>query len=138
VSRVGRLAGALLAETEGQHFLVGNLKRPCDFPAAGFEPPAVPVDALARPYVALHRSGPLQAPGTWLTLALEGEALPRLLAERLLIARTGSVSDRLWRLIIGQDPDDDGEPPAVVDASWLATVPAPIWAIVRDTVLRCT
>jgi hypothetical protein len=138
MSRVGRLAGALLAETEGAYFLVGNLKRPCDFPAAGFEPPAVPVDALVRPYVSLQRSGPMQAPGTWLTLALEGEALPRLLAERLLIERTGSVSDRLWRLIIGHGPDDDGEPPASVDAGWLATVPTPIWSIVRDTVLRCT
>lgn len=38
---VGRLAGAILAETEGQFFLVGNPKVPCDFTAVGFDPPGV-------------------------------------------------------------------------------------------------
>jgi hypothetical protein len=138
MSRVGRLAGALLAETEGQCFLVGNLKRPCDFAAAGFEPPAVAIDALARPHVPLRRSGPLAVPGPWLTLPLEGEALAQLLAERLLIARTGSVSDRLWRLIVDPEGEDVVPADALIDAGWLATVPAHVWAIVRDSVLRCS
>jgi hypothetical protein len=141
VSRVGRLAGALLAETGGAFYLVGNLKRPCDFAAAGFETPAVPVDALARPFVPLRRSGPLAVAGPWIGLRLEGEALPRLLAERLLIARNGSVSDRLWRLILGLDEEDGGEAPdgaAAIDAAWLGEVPGRVWGIVRDAVLRCT
>jgi hypothetical protein len=138
VSRVGRLAGALLAETDARYYLIGNLKRPCDFPAAGFERPAEPPDALVRPYLPLSRSGPLVVPGPWLTLPLEGEALPRLLAERLLIARTGAVSDRLWRLILSDDPDQDPDPAATLDARWLAELPAHLWQIVRDAVLRCT
>jgi hypothetical protein len=150
MSRVARLAGALLAETEGEYFLVGNLKRPCDFASAGFEPPpreiAQPGDggapASGERYLRLRRSGPLAVPGPWLVLQLEGEALARLLGERLIIARTGSVSDRLWRLILGGDPEGDpgGATAAdlVVDSAWLASVPGPIWQIVRDTVLRCT
>ena len=138
MSRVGRLAGAILAETGSRYFLVGNLKRPCDFPAAGFEPPAEPPDALVRPYLLLARSGPLAVPGPWLTLPLEGEALPHLLAERLLIARTGAVSDRLWRLILSEDPDHEPDPAATFEVGWLATLPAHLWQIVRDTVLRCT
>jgi hypothetical protein len=135
VSRVGRLGGALLAETEGTCYLVGNLKRPCDFPAAGFETPAGEIDALATPYLRLARSGPLAVPGPWLMMALEGEELPRLLAARLLVERNGSVSDRLWRLVLSADPDDDVT--AEVDARWLGAVPAHVWQVVRDSVLRC-
>ena len=73
VSRVGRLAGALLAETGGAYFLVGNLKRPCDFAAAGFEPPAAPIDALARPFVPLRRvAAPLAVAGAWLDAGAGG------------------------------------------------------------------
>jgi hypothetical protein len=135
VSRVGRLAGALLAETEGTTYLVGNLKRPCDFPAAGFEKPPGELDALATPYRRLARSGPLAVPGPWLTMAVEGEELPRLLAARLLVERNGSVSDRLWRLVLSADPDQlvTGE----VDGRWLGAVPAHVWQVVRDSVLRC-
>ena len=139
MSRAGRLAGAMLAETEGRYFLVGNTKEPCDYVRAGFEPP-VEVDALARPFVKLAVAGaPVMKP-PWLVLPVEGEALPRLLAERFLIERNGSVSDRLWRLVT--TPDGDGAPvlsPAQsIDARWLAELPAPVWQIVRETVLRCT
>jgi hypothetical protein len=139
MSRVGRLAGAILAETGGEFFLVGNLKRPCDFAVAGFEPPAVEIDALARPYVRLGRAGALAVTGPWLTLSLEGEPLLRVLAERLLIERNGSVSDRLWRLILSADPDADPPPPdAVIDARWLGEMPVHLWRLVRETVLKCT
>ena len=139
MSRVGRLAGALLAETEGAYFLVGNLKRPCDFAAAGFVRPAEEVDALARPWIRLQRSGPLAVAGPWLALSLEGEALARALAERLLVERNGSVSDRLWRLILSDDPDAEPPPPdTVADARWLGELPRHLWDIVRGAVLRCS
>jgi hypothetical protein len=137
VSRVGRLAGAILVETGGDHYLVGNLKRPCDFAAAGFEKPAAEIDALARPFVRLARSGPLAVPGPWLELALEGEPLLQALSARLLIERNGSVSDRLWRLILSPDPDATVDPDAVIQARWLGEVPAHLWQLVRDTILKC-
>ena len=136
MARVGRLAGALLAETGGEFFLVGNTKEPCDFEAAGFESPGE-IDALERRYIRLAPRRAVELAAPYLRLDLEGEALAVLLAERLLIERNASVSDRLWRLLMdpsGQEelPEDDG-----VDVQWLAEIPAPIWGIVRDTVLRC-
>ena len=138
MSRVGRLSGALLAETEGQYFLVGNLKRPCDFLAAGFQAPPAPIDALARPWVRLQPAGAVAVSGPWLRLDLEGEALPRALAERLLIERNASVSDRLWRLLLS--PDADGDPPpadTMIDARWLGEIPTHLWQVVRQSVLTC-
>lgn len=136
MARVGRLAGAILAESAGDFFLVGNTKEPCDFEAVGFDPPGA-IDALERRYIRLvpRRSIVLEAP--YLRFDLEGEALAALLAERLLIERNASVSDRLWRLLM--DPSGREEPPGceTVDARWLAEIPAPVWKIVRDAVLRC-
>ncbi len=136
MARVGRLAGALLAETGGEFFLVGNTKEPCDFEAAGFESPGE-IDALERRYIRLAPRRAVELAAPHLRLDLEGEALAVLLAERLLIERNASVSDRLWRLLI--DPSGQEELPEdeAVDARWLAEIPAPIWGIVRDTVLRC-
>jgi hypothetical protein len=136
MARVGRLAGAILAETCGEFFLVGNTKEPCDFEAAGFESPSE-IDPLERRYIRLAPRRAVELAAPYLSLELEGEALAALLAERLLIERNASVSDRLWRLLI--DPSGQEELPEdeAVDARWLAEIPAPIWGIVRDTVLRC-
>ena len=137
MARVGRLAGAILAETGAEFFLVGNTKRPCDWVGAGFEPPGA-IDALRAPYVRLTRCGELTVVGPWLEIAMEGEELARALAARFLIERNGSVSDRLWRLVMRADPDGD-DPPSdtVVDARWLVEAPPRIWEIVRERVLRC-
>jgi len=126
----------MLAETGGEFFLIGNTKEPCDFAAAGFEPPGE-IDALARRFVRLARQGTVALATPYLTLELEGEALAGLLADRLLIERNASVSERLWRLLM--DPTGNGESPdsETVDARWLAEIPGPIWGIVRDSVLRC-
>ena len=136
MARVGRLAGAIVAETGGEFFLVGNTKEPCDFEAAGFESPGE-IDALERRYIRLAPRRAVELAAPYLRLELEGEALAALLAERLLIERNASVSDRLWQLLI--DPSGQEELPEdeAVDARWLAEIPAPIWGIVRDTVLRC-
>jgi hypothetical protein len=126
MSRVGRLAGAIIAETQGVVYLVGNPKVPCDFAAAGFEtPPAI--DARARPFIRLSPCRVIELPPPLLALDVEGEALPQLLAGVFLIERTGSISERLWRLVI-----DQGDP------RWLGEIPPSIWQIVRDTVLRCS
>ncbi|MCU1280493.1 MAG: precorrin-3B C(17)-methyltransferase, partial [bacterium] len=52
-----------------------------------------------------------------------------LVAARLTIARNHSVSERLWRLVT-----HDG----ATRAQWLVEVPAHVWEIVRDNVLRCS
>jgi hypothetical protein len=140
MARVGRLAGALLAETGGDYYLVGNPKVPCDWRAAGFEPPGE-LDARVRPSVRLARmaaAGPLSLGAPELTLEVEGEELARLLADTFVIPRTGSVSERLWRMVIGEDDEHDRTPADVISARWLGEIPRALWNIVRDSVLRCT
>ena len=137
MARVGRLAGALLAETEGRYFLVGNTKEPCDFRALGVEPPPE-IDAMKRPFLALANSRPLPLGPTSLTLALEGDALGERLAACFVIKRTGSVSERLWRLVTGADEGDDEAPTGVIDARWLGEMPLAVWRVVQDTVLKCS
>ena len=136
MARVGRLAGAILAETEGRYFLIGNTKEPCDFRLAGFEPPAE-IDAMKQAYVSLAVADAVRIQAPSLTLRLEGEGLARLLARRFLIERNGSVSDRLWRLVVGVDEEDEAPEAEELDAQWLLEVPDRIWEIVRDSVLRC-
>jgi hypothetical protein len=128
MSRVGRLAGALLVETEGAWYLIGHLKEPCDFAAAGFTPPA-DVDARAPTGLRLEPLGDVAMARPWLELAVEGEALVPLCARRLLVERTGLVSERLWRLVT----EHGG-----AQARWLGEVPDQVWNLVRDAVLRCS
>ena len=135
MARVGRIAGAILAETEGRWFLVGNTKMPCDWTAAGFEAPAE-IDALVRPYLPLVARGSVDV-GPHLVLGVEGEELARRLAECFVIKRTGSVSERLWRLVIGAGEDDEAPAAHTIDARWLGEMPLRGWQVVQDTVLRC-
>src|SRR5712672_3173802 len=129
MARVGRLAGALLAETEGNYFLVGDLKEPCDFPAAGFEPPER-TPGRELPFARLRPLREIALSAPHILLDIEGEELALLLFRRLVIARNGSVSNRLWRLVTG--PIEQAE----VDARWLGGVPAEVWEIVRESTLR--
>ena len=134
---VGRLAGAILAETGGQFFLVGNPKEPCDFAVAGFEPPGV-IDAMERPFIRLSPLRPVQVPQPYLTMTVEGEALAQLLVDRFVIPRNGSVSDRLWRLVTDPRQEHRAAATGMIDARWLGEIPAEIWRIVRETVLKCS
>ncbi|MFZ3015268.1 MAG: precorrin-3B C(17)-methyltransferase [Nitrospira sp.] len=134
---VGRLAGAILAETGGQFFLVGNPKEPCDFVAVGFESPGV-INAMERPFIRLLPLRPVQIPQPYLTMTVEGEGLARLLVNRFVIQRNGSVSDRLWRLVTDPKQEDRAVSSGIIDAQWLGEIPAEIWHIVRETVLKCT
>jgi hypothetical protein len=136
MAQVARMDGAILAHTGSHYYLVGDLKRPCDWKAHGFEPPAQQIDALARPYIELvhTRAVVMETPNIF--LPLEGEALAKLLAARLLIERNGSVSDRLWHLILGAT-DENPRVPATQDVHWFTETPDRIWNIVRESVLRC-
>jgi hypothetical protein len=141
MARVGRLSGAMLVHSGSEFYLVGDTKVPCNWAAAGFEPPGE-IDARLRPFIRLSplaaRAASLTIAAPYLTLELEGEPLARLLAERLVVQRTGLVSERLWRLITSASEDDDAPAAEVTDARWLGEIPLPLWQIVRDTVLRCS
>jgi hypothetical protein len=134
MARVGRLAGALLVEAGGETWLVGNTKEPCDWSAHGFETPPE-MDATKRPWIRLQRSGDVDLAEPHLVIDMDGEALARELARRMLIERNGSVSERLWRLVAGIE--DGREVPARISAQWLVDVPEAVWHVVRDAVLRC-
>jgi len=135
MARVGRLAGAILAETQGDYFLIGNTKEPCDFAAHGFDP--VDIDGHRRPYIRLSVTGKVEISSPCLTVDTEGELLAQLMAQRFLIERTGSVSERLWRLVC-HPAGDEKLSAKDLEVSWLVRIPSPIWQVVRDAVLRCT
>jgi hypothetical protein len=138
MARVGRLAGALLAETGGSYFLVGTLKEPCAWSAAGFEKPVVEPHGLTLPFVRLQPSGPVSLSTPLLALDVEGEALATLLAERFIIQRTGLVSERLWRMVIGLTDEIEASALGTIDARWLGQLPPAIWQVVRDSALKCS
>jgi hypothetical protein len=64
--------------------------------------------------------------------------LADLVARRFVIERNGSVSERLWRLVLtpkdALDPPNDG----TFDATWLVEMPEQVWEVVRNAVLKCT
>jgi hypothetical protein len=138
IARIGRLAGAILVECDGSYFLVGNTKEPCDWEQHGFRIPK-DIDVHPTPVLALERINKgstfsLDSPHLLLHLGVEqnGEKVSHLFAERLLIMRNASVSDRLWNLVVGESKD------AELEATWLLNMPAVVWQVVRDTVLKCT
>ncbi len=141
MARVGRLSGALLVQTEEAGrpvwFLVGDTKRPCDWAAEGFAPPGER-DVRAVRYLRLSVTGAPRLQGAVFSLPLSGEEAARLVAERLLVARNGSVSERLWRLLFGVDDLEDAPAETELDARWLGELPARIWDVVREAVLKCT
>ena len=136
MARVGRLAGSLLVEHGDAWFLLGHLKQPLDFAKAGFQKPA-DLEARAPRGVLLEVTG---SPSLGPHLVVDDrDDLVEVLVDRLIVERTGTVSERLWRLVTVRDPADPTSPPKaeVIDARWLTTLPDAIWQIVRDSVLRC-
>jgi hypothetical protein len=115
--------------------MIGDIKIPCDFPAAGIRPPAER-NVLVQPYVALDVPGIFHwEEGPRLSCSLEGEALAQRLVDVFLILRNGSVSERLWRMVLSYSKPVE---PQLYDAQWLMQMPIGIWDIVRDQVLRCS
>jgi hypothetical protein len=117
-ARIGRYCGALVVEQDGAQVLVGNPKEPCALVPETLEAP------FCKP---LAERVPLNG-----CVLRVGRIEPAALSERLVIQRNGSVSERLWRLVTNQQ--SSGE----LDAQWLVDMPAHVWDVVRDTVLRCS
>lgn len=147
-----RLSGAMILTDGERAYLVGNLKRPCDFVGKGFEDPGPIDDAPERPWRPLT---PTRA------VCVEGEAvhLPRCddetaarLASRFLITRNASVSERIWGMVL-----DEGSPviradgderltsvdnavsntPAI-EGRWIVESPDFMFDSMREQVLRCS
>jgi hypothetical protein len=141
VTSVGRLAGALLVQTQeagaDAWFVLGDTKRPCDWRASGFETP-LDRDPRQTPWQRLSVNSTPALTGAQLRLSHSGLDVVRSLSSRLLVSRTGAVSERLWRLIFDVSDEDDVAQDAVITADWLVEIPAPAWEIVRDAVLKCT
>jgi hypothetical protein len=138
MTRAFRLAGAIVAQSGEDYFQIGVTKEPCDYAGAGFERPES--EPTSPPWFVRLRAVEVRArlAPPWLELSVGGEELAHALAERFVIERNGSVSERLWRLVLsGGDPDADDELGERVDARWLGEMPAPIWQMIRNTVLRC-
>lgn len=57
------------------------------------------------------------------------DELAALVRARLVITRNDSVSERLWRIVTHDH---------ATRAQWLVDLPAHVWDIVRDSVLRCS
>jgi hypothetical protein len=140
MARVGRLAGGLLLETQLDNqpawFLVGDSKVPCDWLAAGFEPPRER-DAIRERFIQLEVRGAPTLTGTTLSIALEGVEAAQLIGERLTVSRNGSVSERLWGLILGEAEIEEPSGRAV-PCAWLGEMPASVWDVVREAVLKCS
>ena len=133
MARIGRLAGAIIVESEDHYFLVGDTKEPCDFPKHGFATPDKERLVTEIPFIPLEGNLNGEFPAPYLQVPLEGEVLLKKLVTTFLIYRNGSISERLWGLVL--ESSDLSQP--AVDASWLATLPEDIWDVVRDTLLRC-
>lgn len=139
-ARLLRLAGALLLEGQGSYFLIGNTKEPCDWPTVGFERPTEGDPAALR----VRRLEPLgNQPSlgpTTLSIQINEqpiESIAGTLANRLLIRRNSSFSERLWRIVIGASDENPSGLPANSDVTWLIAMPEQVWEIVRDTALKC-
>lgn len=137
-ARISRLAGAILLDAGQTFFLIGNTKEPCNWAEAGFLAPEK-IDAVHHPFIPLTpvRAVQLGAPRIRLECDITPAGLAELIAARFLIARNGSVSDRLWRLVTGETESTASAHHQEIDGTWLAAIPESIWTIVRDTVLRC-
>lgn len=140
MARLGRLGGGLLLETTvGNHaawFLIGDTKVPCDWSAAGFSPPPER-DVIHERFIQLEVRGAPTLTGTTLRIELEGLEAARAIAERLIVSRNGSVSERLWTLILGEEEIEEATQ-RVVPCDWLCEMPTAVWDVVRAAVLKCT
>ncbi len=131
VSKVYRLAGAILAETNGEYYLVGELKEPCDFEKHGFEkPPESDPDHPVK-YKKLKTIGLVSLEEEHLEMETQGEELAELVFKRFVILRNYSVSDRLWRVVMVRKKN------GAADARWLEQMPDEVWEIVRENILKC-
>lgn len=133
LSKISRLAGAILAETQGEYFLIGETKEPCDFQKHGFKTPSESDPENQPKYKKLEVTGPVVFDNSfYLEMESVGEELALILFKRFVIHRNYSVSDRLWGVVTCAREES-----GPIDARWLEEMPDEVWEIVRDSILKC-
>lgn len=132
MTKLGRLHGAILIEIDNQYFLVGDLKEPADFEAAGFADPGE-ILPLQNHFIALSVNGKIKISEHEFTCKQSGDEFLEKAFHRFVIKRNGSVSNRLWNLLL----NTQGRNVTVSDISWLFEMPDSVWEIVQDQILRC-
>ena len=132
MSKVQRLAGGAIAETNGEYYLIGELKEPCDFKSLGFDAPPESHEDNRLPYRKLDVVSNVNLDSShYLQMETEGEELAKLLFKRFIIHRNNSMSNRLWNVVTCDQEE------GAVDARWLEQMPDDVWDVVRDSILRC-
>jgi len=133
---VERLAGSFLVRGEGRFELVGQPKMPCDWSSVGFEKPTG-IDAPGARRAELVCLREPELPGPRLIFDRPFDVVANAIASRLVVARNGSASERLWSLVLDADDPDDLDASLVVDATWVIDMPERAFGLIRDNVLRC-
>ena len=132
---ITRLAGAYLAQTNHAYYMIGNTKSPCRFEDFGFEPPPRDTEAPDQPILPLLVAKDLSLPASEsLEIPLEGDELLNRLVAFFMIARNGSMSERLWQLVIENGQRNQA---GHIDGRWLADIPEEAFAAIQDSVLSC-
>ncbi|EQA45821.1 precorrin-3B C(17)-methyltransferase [Leptospira broomii serovar Hurstbridge str. 5399] len=131
--KIGRLAGALLYESKEEYYLIGKLKRPCQFEDFGFSY-AEEHTRWTKLNVAdlnLARTNSFQ-------FLVPSKTTPDDLYERFAVHRNSSISERITALLEDSSDKVIWNQSEYWDLSWLPSLPKPIWTIVRDEVLKCS
>jgi hypothetical protein len=138
-----RYCGSIVLVGDAQAFVVGYPKIPGSFVEIGWENPAE-IEAWTGFFqpLCMAAQGTINVatePLSRLRFAYDGElaALAEIVVQRLIIARNGSVSERLWNLCLAAKVDRMAQG-APQDDTWLIAVPERIWQIVREDVLKCS
>ncbi|TGL69615.1 precorrin-3B C(17)-methyltransferase [Leptospira kmetyi] len=132
---IGRLGGGILFKNSNRFYIVGKLKIPTRFEDYGF---ADPGDYGGR-YSELKviDSVRVQELDFEFGMVLRNEIHPREIYDKFLIHRNSSVSERILAYAkqeSGKFLINDVE---YSDISWLGSMPADVWSLVRGVILKC-
>ena len=133
---VERLAGSFVVRDSSRAVLVGQPKVPCAWESFGFAKPTA-IDAPDARRAELVRLADVPLPGPRLVFTRSFESVVAAIESRMLVARNGSASERLWTLVLDEDDPDEIDESREVDADWIVDMPDRAFALIRDNVLRC-
>lgn len=132
--RLGRLGGAVLYETDGEYYLIGNLKQPCNFEDFGF---FTPEETIGR-CVKLRIGNRELAESFVFPYLIQGGTSPEDIYEKFSVYRNSSISERLFTLVRDNSDKVIWKGTEYSDLRWIGSMPLPVWNIVRESILKCS